>query len=273
MSKNIKLWILHCILIIFVIITILPLVWMLLSSFKMNSEITSITPTFIPKTFTFKNYLNVQKNFNFLRYFANSLFITVVITSIVIYTSTISGFVFAKYEFRGKNILFSIILGTMMIPWCVTIIPRYSMVLAVNGLDTYLAVIIPAAVSGFGIFMMRQSIVTIPEEMLEAARIDGASEWFIFHKIIMPLSQNAISSIAIFQFLWSWEDYLWPYLIFSSEEKQVLAVGLKNFNGRYGTDYGGLFAATTISIIPVIIVYLIFQKRFIDGIAASSVKG
>lgn len=273
MSKKAKSLILHFVLIILVVITIIPFLWMVFSSFKTNSEITSITPTFLPKLFTFNNYVNVQKSFNFLRLFANSLFLSVAITAIVIYTSTISGFVFAKYKFRGKNLLFGVVLGTMMIPWCVTIIPRYSMMLDFKWLDSYLAIIIPAAVSGFGIFMMRQSISTIPNEMLEAARIDGASEWFIFHKIVFPLSQNVISSIAIFQFLWSWEDYLWPYLIISSEEKQVLSVGLKMFNGRYGTDYGGLFAATTISIIPVLIVYLIFQKRFIDGIAASSVKG
>ncbi|GKX29253.1 sugar ABC transporter permease [Vallitalea longa] len=273
MSKKAKSLILHFVLIILVVITIIPFLWMVFSSFKTNSEITSITPTFLPKLFTFNNYVNVQKSFNFLRLFANSLFLSVAITAIVIYTSTISGFVFAKYKFRGKNLLFGLVLGTMMIPWCVTIIPRYSMMLDFKWLDSYLAIIIPAAVSGFGIFMMRQSISTIPNEMLEAARIDGASEWFIFHKIVFPLSQNVISSIAIFQFLWSWEDYLWPYLIISSEEKQVLSVGLKMFNGRYGTDYGGLFAATTISIIPVLIVYLIFQKRFIDGIAASSVKG
>ena len=121
--------------------------------------------------------------------------------------------------------------------------------------------------------MLRQYISTIPDEIIEAARIDGANEFYIFHKIIFPMARNGISSIAIFQFLWIWEDYLWPYLVINNEAKQLLSVGLKAFNGRYGTDYGGLFAATTISIIPVIIVYLIFQKRFIEGVAASAVKG
>lgn len=273
MNKKIEQWILHLVLIALVATTVLPLLWMLLSSFKSNAEITSISPTFIPKVFVIKNFLNVQKNFNFFRYFANSIFVTMVVMCVVIYTSTISGFVFAKYEFKGKNVLFSIILGTMMIPWCVTIIPRYSMVLSAGGLDSYISLIIPTVVSGFGLFMMRQSISLIPNELLDAARIDGSSEWYIFHKIVLPLSQNSISSIAIFQFLWTWEDYLWPYLVINSEEKQVLAVGLKNFNGRYGTDYGGLFAATAISVIPVIVIYLIFQRRFIDGITASSVKG
>jgi multiple sugar transport system permease protein/raffinose/stachyose/melibiose transport system permease protein len=121
--------------------------------------------------------------------------------------------------------------------------------------------------------MMRQSMNNVPDEILEAARIDGASELYIFHRIVAPLSVNAISALAIFQFLWVWEDYLWPYLMLTTPSKQVLAVGLTTFSGQYSTDYGGLFAATTVSIIPVVIVYVIFQKRFVAGAASAAVKG
>ena len=251
----------------------LPFVWMLLSSFKYNCEIVALSQSLFPRQFTVDNYMGIHKTFNFLRFFFNSIFTTVLVTLLVIYTSTISGYVFAKYEFRGKNLLFSLILSTMMIPWFVTIIPRYSMILQLGWIDSYTALIVPVMISGFGIFMLRQYIRTIPDEVIEAARIDGASEWYIFHRIIFPLSKNAISSIAIFQFLWSWEDYLWPYLVINSDTKQLLAVGLRMFSTQYSTDYGGLFAATTISIIPVIIVYLIFQNRFIEGITSSAVKG
>ena len=127
--------------------------------------------------------------------------------------------------------------------------------------------------SDFGIFNMKQHMETIPDEVLEAARIDGANEFYIFHRIIFPMAKNGISSIAIFQFLWAWEDYLWPYLVINSREKQLLAVGLKMFSGQYSTDYGALFAATAISIIPVLVIYIIFQKQFIAGIASSAVKG
>lgn len=253
--------------------TMLPFVWMLLSSFKYNCEIVALSQSLFPRQFTVDNYMGIHKTFNFLRFFFNSIFTTVLVTLLVIYTSTISGYVFAKYEFRGKNLLFSLILSTMMIPWFVTIIPRYSMILQLGWIDSYTALIVPVMISGFGIFMLRQYIRTIPDEVIEAARIDGASEWYIFHRIIFPLSKNAISSIAIFQFLWSWEDYLWPYLVINSDTKQLLAVGLRMFSTQYSTDYGGLFAATTISIIPVIIVYLIFQNRFIEGITSSAVKG
>jgi len=264
---------LHALLILLVLITIIPFLWMLLSSFKTNSEINGIQSSLWPRHFTFANYGNVQAKFNFLRYFANSLFVSLSVTFLVAYTSTLTGFVLEKGRFRGRKALFGLILSTMMIPWFVTIIPKYSLMLTLGWMNMYSAVIIPAALSGFGIFMMKQSLSTLPDEMLQAARIDGASEWYILHRIVFPMSRNAISSIVIFQFLWSWEEYLWPFLVINSEEKQVLAVGLRLFSGRYSTDYGGLFAAATISIVPVIIIYALFQKQFIDGLASSSVKG
>ncbi len=261
------------VLVFFGLVTIVPFVWMLFSSFKQPSEIYALDQTFLPQVFTTENYASLQERFNFLRYFGNSLFVASVVTLIVIYTSTLCGFVLSKYEFKGRGALFGLVVGTMMIPWSVTIIPKYSMFMSLGFLDTYWALILPVSLSGFGVFLMRQSIGTIPNEILEAARVDGASEFYIFHRIIFPMARNGISALAIFQFLGIWEDYLWPYLVINTEEKQLLAVGLNMFSGRYSTDYGGLFAATTISILPVILVYIIFQKRFIEGIANSAVKG
>jgi len=204
--------------------------------------------------------------------FFNSLFVAVLTTAIIIYTSALMGFVFSKFHFKGKNLLFGVVLSTMMLPWAVTIIPKYEMMVDFGWLNTYKSLIIPSMVSGFGIFMFRQSISQISDELLEAARVDGASDFYIFHRIILPMSRNAISSLAIFQFLWSWEDFLWPYLMIDDQSKQLLSVGLRLFNGQYGTDYGGLFAATSISIIPVIVIYIAFQKRFIAGVASGSIK-
>lgn len=273
MNKRLQTILLEGALCLIGITTIFPFVWMLLSAFKPNSEIRALNQTLLPQQWTFENFLDLQEKFNFVRFFANSLGIALVVTVITIYTSCLCGYVLAKYEFRGRNALFGFILGTMMIPWAVTIIPRYTMFEAWGLRDNYLSLILPAVLSGFGIFMLRQSMSDIPDAVLEAARIDGASEIYIFHRIVLPMSRNAISALAIFQFLWAWEDYLWPYLMIDNEDLQVLAVGLTTFNGRYGTDYGGLFAATTISVIPVLIVYLIFQKRFIAGAASAAVKG
>lgn len=273
MKEKISKLLLNIVLTIVGVVTVIPFVWMVFSSFKQNSEITALEQTIIPKAFTFENYTSIQETFDFAGLFGNSLFIAIATTLLVIYTSAISGFVLSKYKFKGNNLLFSFIISTMMVPWAVTIIPKYSMFQQFGLLDSYVSLILPAALSGFGIFMMKQNIGAIPNEILEAARVDGANEFYIFHRIILPMSRNAISALAIFQFLWVWEDYLWPYLMISSDKKQLLAVGLTMFNGRYATNYGGLFAATTISIIPVIIVYVIFQKRFIEGIASSAVKG
>jgi ABC-type glycerol-3-phosphate transport system permease component len=255
------------------ILTVAPFVWMALSAFKTNAEINSLDQTLLPQQWTVENFVNLQETFDILRLFSNSVLLSVTITALVIYTSALAGFVLVKYEFRGRTAIFAFVLGTMMIPWAVTIIPRYTMFVAVGLQDSYLSLVIPAALSGFGIFMMRQSMGAVPDEVLEAARLDGASEAHLFHRIVLPMSVNAISALAIFQFLWVWEDYLWPYLMINSPEKQLLAVGLTTFSGRYGTDYGGLFAATTLSIVPVVVVYVIFQRRFVAGAASAAVKG
>lgn len=264
---------LNLVLLVCSLITVLPFLWMLASSLKTNAEISALQTTFLPQAPTLANYQNALDKMNFLRYFQNSLVYAISLTIITVYTSAISGFVLCKYRFKGRGLLFSCILATMMVPGVVTIIPRYSMIAAVGWLDSYQALIIPSAITAFGIFMMRQSCEGIPDDMLEAARIDGANEFFIFHRIVLPMLHNAVSSIAIFQFLWAWEDYLWPYLMIRTESKAMLSVALNMFSGRFSTDYAGLFAATAIAILPVICCYLFFQRRFIAGIASSSVKG
>lgn len=263
---NILLWLLA-------IVTIIPFVWMFISSFAPNSAIVDITGGFFPKPTTLDNYKGIQEKFDFFRLFCNSLFISIVKTVIVLYTSALMGYVFAKMRFRGRNILFGLTLATMMIPWAVTIIPQYEMMQQMGLFGSYWSLILPAMINGFGVFQLRQSMSEIPDEIVEAARVDGASETRIFHQIMLPMCRNGIAALGIFVFLWNWEDYLWPFLMISDDKKQLLSVGLKAFNGQYGTDYGGLFAATSLAIIPVLLVYLLFQKQFIAGIAAGSSKG
>jgi ABC-type glycerol-3-phosphate transport system permease component len=253
--------------------TTLPFLWMLSSSFKTNVEISALLQRFFPRTPSFQNYRDVFSKLSFLRYFMNSLFYAGSLTLITVYTSSVSGFVLSKYRFKGREALFGAIMATMMVPGVVTMIPRYSIMQGLDLLDTYRSLLIPAVFTSFGIFLMRQSCKGIPDEMLEAARIDGANEFYVFHRIVFPMLRNAISSIAIFQFLWAWEDYLWPYLMIRSEDKQVLSVALNMFSGRYSTDYAGLFAATSITIVPVVVCYLVFQRRFIAGISSAAVKG
>ena len=273
MSRRVSSVCLHVGLLAVATVTIFPFVWMVMSSFKYADEISAVDQHLLPRVWTLDNYRSIQEHFDVVRLFGNSLLLSVVITAIAVYTSLLGGYVFGKYRFRGRGPLFALVLSTMMIPWAVVLIPRYTMFTDAGLQDSYASIIIPAAISSFGIFMMRQSMNNVPDEILEAARIDGASELYIFHRIVAPLSVNAISALAIFQFLWVWEDYLWPYLMLTTPSKQVLAVGLTTFSGQYSTDYGGLFAATTVSIIPVVIVYVIFQKRFVAGAASAAVKG
>ena len=201
MKKKILSAVLFVILALAGVLTVVPFIWMVLSSFKTNAEISALHQTLLPQQFTLENYLSLQSNFNFLRYFANSVLIAAVVTALVIYISCICGFVLSKYQFRGKNLIFGFVMMTMMIPWSVTIISRYTMFMEAGLQDTYLSLILPVMVSGFGIFMMKQDISSLPDELLEAARMDGADEFRIFHRIVLPMSKNSISAIAIFQFL------------------------------------------------------------------------
>lgn len=265
--------VLNIVLLVFGLLAVVPFVWMVLSAFKSNVEINALHQTFFPLAPTLENFRNVLQKFEFARYFMNSLGYAIIITVLTIYTSALSGFVLCKYKFKGREALFTLILMTMMVPGVVTIIPRFTMMQDLKWLDTTKALVLPSLFTSFGVFLMRQACASIPNEIIEAARIDGANEFYIFHRIILPQLHNSIVSMAIFQFLWAWDDYLWPYLVMQSGEKQMLSVALNMFSGQYSTDYAGLFAATSLSIIPVIVVYLIFQKKFIAGVSASAVKG
>ncbi len=255
------------------LIMFLPFLWLMLSTFKHTDEIISVPPSFFPKEWTVNNYVETITKFNITRYFGNSIFLASIKTFIGVYTSLLCGFVFAKYNFKYKNTIFIVILFTMMVPYLIMVIPLYEMMNMFRLIDRYIAVILPTLYSSFGIFMMRQYMqYGIPNELIEAARMEGASEWRIFHSIAIPLSVNMISALSIFLFLWNWEDFLWPYLVLVSQDKFPLAVALSYFSGQNNTNYGGLFATTAITIIPILVVYLFFQKRFVEGVSLSGIK-
>ncbi len=250
-----------------------PFVFMILSSFKFNSEIIRNPPTFFPEAYTLENYGKVFGENRFGRFFFNSVWLTLVKTVIILYSSAFFGYVFAKLRFRGKEMLFLFVLATMMIPWPVTIVPQYQLMGWLGWVGNYTSLIVPALFSTFGIFMMRQYIASVPDELIEAARIDSAGEFTVFHRIVLPDVVPAVSALGIFQFLWVWDEYLWPFLMLQSMDKYTLPVGLSLFNGQYYNDNGGIFAASTISVMPVVFVYLLFQRQFIEGIALTGIKG
>ena len=250
-----------------------PFVYMILSSFKFNPEILRTPPTFFPENFTTDNYGKVFFENRFGRFFFNSVWLTLVKTAIILYSSAFFGYVFSKLRFRWKEALFLFVLATMMIPWPVTIVPQYQLMCWLGWVGEYTSLIVPSLFSTFGIYMMRQYMSAVPDELVEAARIDSAGEFTIFHRIVLPDVTAALSALGIFQFLWAWDEYLWPFLMLQSMDRYTLPVGLSLFNGQYFNDNGGIFAAATISVLPVILVYLLFQRQFVEGIALTGIKG
>ena len=254
-------------------IMLYPFIYMILSSFKENQEIIRIPPTFLPEKPTFEHYQLVLGEKNFGLFFWNSLWLTIVRTSIVLYSGAFFGYVFSKLRFRGKEALFLFILATMMVPWPVTIVPQYQMMSWFGWVGKYSSIIIPSLFSTFSIYMMRQFIDAIPNELIEAGVVDGAGQFSIFHFIILPNLTAAISALGIFQFLWAWDAYLWPFLMLQNMKMYTLPVGLSLFNGQYFNDNGGIFAASSVAVLPVMIVYLMFQNQLTEGIAATGIKG
>lgn len=261
------------ILFIFSVAMLYPFLYMLLGSFKTNAEILLQPPTFFPQTAILTNYETVLAKNAFGQYFGNSLFITVIKTAIVLYSSAFFGYVFSKISFRFKEGIFLLVLSTMMIPWPVTLTPLYQMMSTLRWVGTWWSLIVPSAFSTFGIFMMRQFMRGVPDDLMEAARIDGAGEYRVFHQIMMPNITPALSALGIFQFLWTWDDYLWPFLMISDKKMYTLPIALSLYNGQYSADNGGIFASASIAAVPVIIVYLLFQRRFVEGITMTGLKG
>lgn len=253
-------------------IIVFPFIWMILSSFKTQAEIVSFPPTFFPEKPTVENFKEVWVNVNFKQFFINSLFLLLVKTIIILYTSILAGYVFSKLHFKGRNIIFICVLATMMVPYPVTILSLYQEMFWLKWIDSYNALIWPALFNTFGIFVMKQFIAGIPDSLVESAHIDGAGEFRILHKIIMPLIKPAVSALAIFICLSVWNEFLWPFLVLNSDSKYTIPVGLALFKGRYYTDYSKQLAGAAITIVPVLIIYFFLQKQFIEGIALSGIK-
>ncbi|HEB10327.1 MAG TPA: carbohydrate ABC transporter permease, partial [Spirochaetales bacterium] len=257
---------LHIILLFGAAVMVLPFVWMILTSFKPTDEVLSWPPKLFPHHWTLSNYIGVFQRWPFGRFIMNSLVLSAVSTVSIIITSTLSGFVFSKYRFVGKEAIFFLLLATVMVPFQVFMVPLYLSMAKAGLVDTYGGIVLPWLIMSFGIFFMRQNIASIPDELIDAARIDGCSEFGIFLNVIFPLSKSAMSALAIFAFMDAWGYFIWPLIITSTTEKFVLEVGLALFQHRFFIDYGSTTAGSTIAILPVIIVFMIFRRNIIEGV-------
>lgn len=255
------------------VITLVPLLWMVSASLKLDSEVFSIPIRWIPENPQWSNYVKIWSKIPLGTFTFNTVKLTVIITIIQVLTSSFAAYGFAKCKFKGRNLLFLCYVATMAIPWQVYMLPQYSLMNKMHLVDTHIGYILMQSFSAFGVFLMRQFFISIPNELLEAARIDGMTEYGIFAKIALPLSKSSISTLVIFTFVTIWNDYMGPMIYFNTETKKTLQLGIKMFIGQYATEYGLVMAASVLSLIPVLIIFLLGQKQFVQGIASSGIKG
>ncbi len=268
---------LHLALLVAGILVILPLLWMLSSSFKNISEIFSYPPRLIPPVFRLDNYSYLWRgtsSANFPRWFWNSTFIAICRLVLSLFFCSLAGFGFAKYDFRGRGFLFVVLLASMMIPFHVVLIPVYALMIHLGWTDTYYALVVPFVASAFGVFLMRQYMVGIPDEFMDAARIDGASDFGIYWRIFLPLSKPALAALAVVTFRSSWGSYLWPMIVLTSPKRFTIPMGILGLVGNVSEQqmWGATMAASTLAVLPVLAMFILMQKQFVSGLTLGGVK-
>jgi alpha-1,4-digalacturonate transport system permease protein len=273
MNNRSKTSIAMLLIVILAAVSLFPILWVALSSFKPQSELFQIPMRIFPRQWTLENYRESLGQGEFPVYFRNTAIVSIVSTVITVLINIMAGYALAKYIFPARSLIFSIMLGTLMIPLQVIMIPIFLQLKRLGMLNSLWGIIIPPAATPTGVFLARQYMTTIPDSLIEAARIDGGGEWFVFRRIIVPMAKPIIATIAIFSFMWRWNDYLWPLIVISRNSKQTIQQALANFVGQLQINWSNLLAMTTITILPVIIVFLVFQKFFMQGISAGAVKG
>lgn len=267
-------WIfIHLFLFAYALTIIYPTIIVIFNSFKSNQEIFN-RPYGLPKSFAFDHFVQAWQEANFSVYFKNSIFITVISVLIVLILSSMAAFILARFKFKGNFVVFFTFLLGLMLPLRLAIVPLYLLLRDLNLLDTYTGIILVYSASGlsFSIFILYTFFKNIPNELIEAARMEGANVFQIYYKVMLPLVRPALSTVAIFNFMSIWNDFFFPYIFLSSEDKYTIPVGIASFFGEYTTDWSLLFAGLTISIVPVIILFLIMSKQFIEGLTAGAVK-
>ncbi|MEA3336754.1 MAG: carbohydrate ABC transporter permease [Chloroflexota bacterium] len=255
------------------ILMVLPFVWMLSTSLKPPDEVLSWPPQLIPQTFTLENYVGVFETAPFGRFFLNSLIMATASTIAILFTSTLAGFVFGKYNFPGKTFLFILILATAMVPFETYMIPLYLTMVKLKQVNTYIGLVSPYLIMSFGVFFMRQNVIaSLPDELMDAARIDGASDWRIYWQVALPLLRGPMGALAIFAFMVAWAAFIWPLIITSNRDLWTMELGLGMFQYRFTVDLGLINAGSMISILPVLLVFIVLRRHIVRGIALTGLK-
>jgi len=271
--KQIHNWPFYLLLITVTFVTLLPLLWMLSSSLKHDTDVFAVPLQWIPREPVWGNFVRIWQMIDFALFTYNSFKLSVIITIIQVVTSSFAAYGFAKCNFRGRDTLFFIYIATIAIPWQVYMLPQYVQMRMLGLVNTHLGYILMQSFIAFGVFLIRQFYVSIPNELLDAARIDGYSEYSIYFKIVLPLSKPVIATLAIFSFVTIWNDFMGPMIYFDSMHLRTIPLGIRMFLGQFSTEFGLVMAASVVSLVPVFVVFLFFQRFFVQGIATSGLKG
>lgn len=259
---------------VFTATMLFPLLWMISASFKFEMDVFAFPIQWIPPRWNFNNYVEVWGgNYNFPLYYLNTIKLSVCVTALQLVIASMGAFAFAKINFKGRNVIFALFLATMMIPDQVTIVPKFMLMKELSLLNTHLGLILMMSFSVYGLFLLRQHMISIPDALFEAAKIDGAGYLRIYLQIIIPMSKPALVTLAILRFIWTWNDYQNPLIFLSSKKLYTLQQGMSQFASESGTYYALLMAAAVCAILPLFIVFVIGQKNIIEGIASGAVKG
>jgi multiple sugar transport system permease protein len=250
---------------------IFPFIWMTVTAFKMPQDIYSLS--LIPRPATFNNFRTVINDTSYVRWFANSLIIASITTLSVAFFDSLAGYTLAKFSFPGRNLIFIGILSTLMVPTEMLVIPWYVLSIKMHWTDSYWGVMFPGVISAFGVFLMRQFFMGVPNDLIDAARLDGFSEIRIFWKIALPLVKPALAALCIFTFLGNWNAYLWPLIVIRSEEMRTLPVGIAFFSSEAGSQFYLVMAAASLATLPVLAMFIVFQRQIIKGVALTGLKG
>lgn len=253
--------------------SLIPFVWLIAATTKRSEDIFSYT-FFAPRA-TFQNFVDLftLPDFSYARFMINSVFVASTTVAVQLFFSSLAGFALAKYEFKGKKLLMAFMLGTLLIPGQVTLAPTYELLYRMHLVDTYLGLIIPGAVSVFGIFLFRQAMLQVPDELIHAARIDGCTEFRIWRDIVMPVTRPMIGAFCLIAFMGAWNSFLWPQILLHNRNRFTLPIGLSQLIGLYNQQYGMLMAGTLLAVLPVIALFFLLQKEFVAGLTAGAVKG
>jgi multiple sugar transport system permease protein len=254
-------------------LTLLPLVWMMSSSLKYDADVFSIPIQWIPGNPVWSNYARIWEKIDFARFTFNSFKLSIVITIIQVITSSFAAYGFAKCRFRGRDALFFLYIATIAIPWQVYMLPQYVEMRMMHLVNSHLGYVFMQSFIAFGVFLIRQFYVSIPDELLDAARIDGLNEYGIYFRVVLPLSRPVLATLSIFSFVTIWNDFMGPMIYFDSMRNKTIPLGIRLFLGQYSTEYGLIMAASVLSLIPVFAVFMFFQRFFVEGIATSGLKG